>query len=149
MEIFGYSREMTGHVMQMAGQMQAQAQAQQDQNQNQMNQLLAQAEAQRAEAQAQRADAKQREEAQRAEAKQRQESIRSENLAREELLIKMKTDADRTNAERERMIAENEFKRQKLFVDTNAAIQREKMQADLQKDIEFQQFCSRRKEIGQ
>jgi len=52
----------------------------------------------------------------------------------------MKTDADRTNAERERVIAENEFKRQKLFVDTNAAIQRDKMQVDLQKDIEFQQF---------
>jgi len=30
MEMFGYSREMTGHVMQVVGQMQAQAQAQQD-----------------------------------------------------------------------------------------------------------------------
>jgi len=30
MEVFGYSREMTGHVMQMA-------QMQQDQSQNQMN----------------------------------------------------------------------------------------------------------------
>jgi len=69
----------------------------------------------------------------------REESIRSENLAREELLIRMKTDADRTNAARERVIAENEFKRQKMFVDTNAAIQRDKMQAGLQKDIEFQQ----------
>ena len=28
MEMFGYSREMTGHVVQMAGQMQAQAEAQ-------------------------------------------------------------------------------------------------------------------------
>ena len=121
MEMFGYSREMTGHVVQMAGQMQAQA------------------EAQRMEAQAQRAEAMQREEAQRAEAKQREESIRSENLAREDLLIRMKTDADRTNADREIVIAENEFKRQKLFLDTNAAIQRDKMQADLQKDIEFQQ----------
>ena len=80
-----------------------------------------------------------KEEAQRAEAKQREDSIRSENLAREELLIRMKIDADRTNAEREIVIAENEFKRQKLFVDTNAAIQRDKMQADLQKDIELQQ----------
>jgi len=70
----------------------------------------------------------------------REDSIRSENLAREELLIRMKTDADRTNAERERAVAENEFKRQKMSVDTNAAIQREKMQADLQKDIEYQQF---------
>jgi len=31
----------------------------------------------------------------------REEIIRSENLAREELLIRMKTEADRTNAERE------------------------------------------------
>jgi len=134
MEMFGYSREMTGRVMQVVGQMQ-------DQSRNQMNQLLAQAEAQRADTkqllEAQQADAKQLVEAQRAEAKQSEESIRSENLAREELLIRMKTDADRTNAERERVIAENEFKRQKLFVDTNAAIQRDKMQADLQKDIEF------------
>ena len=88
---------------------------------------------------AQRAEVRQREEAQRAETKQREESIQSENLAREDLLSRMKTDADRTNAERERVIAENEFKRQKLFVDINAAIQRDKMQADLQKDIEFQQ----------
>ena len=52
MELFGYSREMIGHVMQMAGQMQ-------DQAQNQLNQVLAREETQRAEA-------KQREEAQRA-----------------------------------------------------------------------------------
>jgi len=37
------------------------------------------------------------------------------------------------------VIAENEFKRQKMVVDTNAALQRERMQVDLQKDIEFQQ----------
>ena len=164
MEMFGYSREMTSHVMQVVGQMQAQAQAQQDQAQDQLNQVMAQAEAQRAdakqrkdaqrvEAQAQRAEAMKREElalareqmltrmkAETKEASQkREESIRSENLAREELLITMKTDADRTNAERERVVAENEFKRQKMFVDTNAAIQREKMQADLPKDTEFQQ----------
>ena len=151
MEVFGYSMEMTGHMMQMA--------------QAQLNQVLAQAEAQRAEArqreeaqrveaQAQRAEAMKREElalareqmlarmkAKTEEASQkREESIRSENLAREELLIRMKTDADRTNAERERVVTENDFKRQKMFVDTNAAIQREKMQADLQKDIEYQQF---------
>jgi len=169
MEMFGYSREMTSHVMQVVGQMQAHAQAQQDQAQDQLNQVMAQAEAQRAdakqrkeaqrvEAQAQRAEAMNREElalareqmlarmkAETKEASQkREESIRSENLAREELLIRMKTDADRTNAERERVVAENEFKRQKMFVDTNAAIQREKMQADLPKDIEFQQ--SHRKE---
>jgi len=48
MEVFGYSREMTGHIMQVVGQMQAQAQ--QDQRQNQLNQVLAQAEAQRLDA---------------------------------------------------------------------------------------------------
>ena len=80
--------------------MQAQAQAQQDQSQNQMNQLLAQAEAQRADA------------------KQREESIRSENVAREELLIRMKTDADRTNAETERVIAENEFTSHPFYLDS-------------------------------
>jgi len=37
------------------------------------------------------------------------------------------------------VIAENEFKRQKMVVDTNATLQRERMQVDLQKDIEFQQ----------
>jgi len=87
------------------------------------------------EAEAQRAEAKQREEAQRIEA----QAQRADAKQREELLIRMKTDADRTNAERKRVIAENEFKRQKLFLDTNAAIQRDKMQADLQKDIKFQQ----------
>ena len=173
MEMFGYSREMTSHVMQVVGQMQAQAQAQQDQAQDQLNQVMAQAEAQRAdakqrkeaqrvEAQAQRAEAMKREElalareqmlarmkAETKEASQkREESIRSENLAREELLIRMKTDADRTNAERERVVAENEFKRQKMFVDTNAAIQREKMQADLPKDIEFQQSQQKLRELA-
>jgi len=58
MEIFGFSRDMSGHVAHMAGQMQ-------DQSQNQMNQILAQADTQRMEA-------KQREEAQRA--KQREEA---------------------------------------------------------------------------
>ena len=50
---------MSGHLMQIVGQMQAQAQ--QDQSQNQMNQILAQAEAQRLDAQVRRAEAKQRE----------------------------------------------------------------------------------------
>jgi len=59
MEMFGYSREMTGHVVQMAGQMQAQAEAQ-------------------------RMDAKQKEEAQRAETKQLVEVQRAEAKQREE-----------------------------------------------------------------
>jgi len=91
----------------MAGQMQAQAEAQRV-NAKQRE------EAQRAETkqlvEAQRAEAKQREEAQPIETKQREESIRSKNLAREELLIRMKTDADKTNAARERVIAENDLK---------------------------------------
>ena len=66
MEIFGFSRDMSGHVAHMAGQMQ-------DQSQNQMNQILAQADTQRMEA-------KQREEAQRAEAKQREVAQRAETM---------------------------------------------------------------------
>jgi len=77
MELFGYSREMTGHVMQMVGQMQ-------DQAQNQLNQVVAQAEAQRAEA-------KQLEEAQWVEARQR-----------EEMLIQMKIATKQANADREK-----------------------------------------------
>jgi len=87
MEMFGYSWEMTGHVVQMAGQMQAQA------------------ETQRMEAQAQREEARQREEAQRMEA----QAQRADAKQREELLIRMKTDADKTNAERKRVIAENDW----------------------------------------
>ena len=73
---------------------------------------------QRLDAQAQRAEAKQREEAQRAEA----QALRADNLAREQMLIQ-------TNAERE-----------KILVETNAALLKEKLQVDLQKDIEFQRF---------
>ena len=37
-------------------------------------------------------------------------------------------------------MAENEIKRQKMLVDTNAAVLKEKLQADLKKDLEFQQI---------
>jgi len=70
-------------------------------------------------------------EAQRAEARQREKTLREDNLAREQLLIQ-------TNAEREKIIAKNELKRQTLSVETNAALLKEKMRADLQKDMEFQ-----------
>jgi len=53
-EILGFSREMSGNMMTMFGQMQVQtlayAQTQQDKNQNQINQILAQAEIQRLDA---------------------------------------------------------------------------------------------------
>ena len=83
----------------------------------------------RGQAEAQRADAKQREEAQRAEA-----------LAREQMLMQMKAETEAANQKREQMMAENEIKRQKMLVDTNAAVLKEKMQADLKKDLEFQQI---------
>jgi len=59
-------------------------------------------------------------------------------LVREQLLVQLKLNADQANAEREKMMAENELKRQTLLVETNAAFLKEKMQADLQKDMEVQ-----------
>jgi len=89
MEMFGYSREMTGHIVQMAGQMQAEAQ---------------------------RAEAKQREEAQRAETKQLVEAQRAEAmkreelaLAREQMLAKMKAESDDATRKREQIFMEHEI----------------------------------------
>ena len=59
-------------------------------------------------------------------------------MVREQLLVQLKLNADQANAEREKMMAENELKRQTLLVETNAAFLKEKMQADLQKDMEVQ-----------
>jgi len=59
-------------------------------------------------------------------------------LVREQLLVQLKLNADQANAEREKMMAENELKRQTLLVETNAAFLKEKIQADLQKDMEVQ-----------
>ena len=42
-------------------------------------------------------------------------------------------------------MAENEIKRQKMLVDTNAAVLKEKLQADLKKDLEFQQIQQKMK----
>jgi len=44
------------------------------------------------------------------------------------------------NQKREQTMAENEIKRQKMLVDTTAAVLKEKLQADLKKDLEFQQI---------
>ena len=125
MEMFGYSREMTGHVVQMAGQMQAQAEAQRADT----RQLL---EAQRADTkqlvEAQRAEARQREEAQRAEVKQREEAQRMEaqaqraeamkreklGVASEQMLAKMKAESDDATRKREQIFMEHELKRQKV-----------------------------------
>jgi len=93
MEMFGHSREMTGHVVQMAGQMQAQAEAQ-------------------------RVDAKQREEAQRAEAMKREELA----LAREQMLAKMKAESDDATRKREQLFMEHELKRQKVLVEANTTL---------------------------
>jgi len=116
-ELLGFTKEISGHLMNAVGQMQTQA------------------EAQRLDAQAQRAEARQREEALNAMALKRDEN----NLAREQLLIQLKLNADQINAEREIMMAENDLKRQKMLVETNAALLEEKLQVDLQRDIEFQQ----------
>jgi len=116
-ELLGFTKEISGHLMNAVGQMQTQA------------------EAQRLDAQAQRVEARQREEVLNAMALKLDEN----NLAREQLLIQLKLNADQINAEHERMMAENDLKRQKMLVETNAALLEEKLQVDLQRDIEFQQ----------
>jgi len=161
MEIFGYSRDISGHLMQMVGQMQAQAQAQQDQSQNQMNQILAQAEVQRVEAkqreEAQRAEARQREEAQRAEAMKREELAlaREQMLARmkaeaeeasqkrEQALRKEKAEADEATRKREQLFMEHELKRQKVMVDANTSLQ-QKLKADMHREIANLEAIERR-----
>ena len=105
-EILGFLREMSSHMLIMTGQMQAQAQAQFDQSQNQISQILAQAEIQRLDAKERERAAEEvsrkREEAQKAEALTRHEN----NSAREQLLVQLKIEADKNNAEREKMQAE-------------------------------------------
>jgi len=106
---------MTGHVVQMAGQMQAQAEAQ-------------------------RMDAKQREEAQRAEAMKREELA----LAREQMLAKMKTEADDATRKREQLFMEHELKRQKVLVEANTTLQQEKIKADKSREIAHLEAMERR-----
>ena len=48
-------------------------------------------------------------------------------MACEQLLVQLKFNADQANAEREKML-----------VETNATLLKEKLQVDLQKDMEFQ-----------
>jgi len=93
-EILGYSREMSGHLMNMMGHFQAKVQTQHEQSQNHVNQILAQNEMQRLDA------------------KQREDSIRNENLNREELFIRMKISADQANVEREKAQTEANQKRE-------------------------------------
>ena len=108
-ELLGYTKKIHGHLLTAIGQMQTQAEAQ-------------------------RAEARQREEALRAETLKRDEN----NLDREQLLVQLKLISDQADAEREKMMAENELKRQTLLVETNAALLKEKLQVDLQKDMEVQ-----------
>jgi len=132
-EILGYSREMSGHLMNMMNM--AQVQAQHDQSQNHVNQILAQNEMLRW-------DAKQREEnrrkenlaqaeVQRLDAEQREDSMRNKNLAREELFIRMKTEADMANQKREQDLMkmktdadEATRKREQLFMEHELKIQK-------------------------
>jgi len=132
-EILGYSREMSGHLMNMMNM--AQVQAQHDQSQNHVNQILAQNEMLRW-------DAKQREEnrrkenlaqaeVQRLDAEQREDSMKNKNLAREELFIRMKTEADMANQKREQDLMkmktdadEATRKREQLFMEHELKIQK-------------------------
>ena len=108
MEVFGYSRDMTGHVMQMAGQMQAQAQ--QDQAQSQLNNVLPQAEAQRADA------------------KQRKEMLIQIKIATEQALRKEKAEADEATRKREQLFMDHELKRHKVLVEANTTLQQAKVE---------------------
>jgi len=150
-ELFGFTREMTGHFMNIV-----------EHIQTQMNQILAQAEAQRAEA-------GQREEAQRAEALKWDEN----NSAREQVLIQMKTTPDQTNADRkkaqieanqkrdqallkmkaeadeatrkrEQLFMEHELKRQKMLVEANTSLQQEKLKMDMNRETAILEAMERR-----
>jgi len=60
------------------------------------------------------------------------------------MLVQLKSETEAANQKWEHMMAENEIKRQKMSVDTNAAVLKEKLQADLKKDLEFQQIQQKR-----
>ena len=64
-------------------------------------------------------------EAQRLDAKQREDAERAEAMKMEELLIQMKINSDQTSAERDKMQAEINQKRQQLFVESE--LKRQKM----------------------
>jgi len=132
-EILGYSREMSGHLMNMMNM--AQVQAQHDQSQNHVNQILAQNEMLRWDAK-QRKENRRKEnlaqaEVQRLDAEQREDSMRNKNLAREELFIRMKTEADMANQKREQDLMkmktdadEATRKREQLFMEHELKIQK-------------------------
>jgi len=60
------------------------------------------------------------------------------------MLAQLKSETEAANQKWEHMMAENEIKTQKMSVDTNAAVLKEKLQADLKKDLEFQQIQQKR-----
>ena len=152
MEIFGFSREMSSHMAQMAGQIQAQ--------ETQRVEAKQREEAQRVEAlkreEAQRAEALKREKSQRLEAQiLRTEAIRREELAlaREQMMAKMKADteeasqrrvqalrkekaeADEATRKHEQLYMEHELKRQKVMVEANTTLQQERVKADVHREV--------------
>ena len=151
MEIFGYSRDMSGNLMHMAGQMQTQAEAQR-----------LDAFAQRAEAQAQRAEVKQRDEAQRGEAMKRQKMLIQmkmvtdqtstdrekaqieANQKREQAWLKVKVDSDEATRKREQLLIGHELKRQKMLVDANTTLQQEKLKMDVNRKVANLEALERR-----
>ena len=157
MEIFGFSRDMSGNLMQVVGQVQTQAEAQRLDALAQRDEAKRREEAQREEICAQRAEVKQREEAQRAEAKQtkeaqqaeakrREEAQRAEAMKREELaltreqmLIQIKTVTDQTSADREKAQIEANQKREQ-------ALRKEKAEADEATRKREQPFMARAEE---
>ena len=143
-EILGFSREMTGHLVNVVGQMQAQAQVQQNLNQIQLNQIVNQNEAIRADAKMREERAEKREKAQIEVAEKREENIRNENLVREQMLVKMKTEADEASCKREQFYMDHEFKRQKLIFDSNTVIQQEKIKSDSHREIACMEVMERR-----
>jgi len=92
-EIFGFSRDMSGHMMTMMGQLQAQVEAQ-------------------------RLDAQVREQM----LCQTKSESEAANLKREQALLKIKTESDEANRKREQLFMEHELKRQKMFVEANTSL---------------------------
>jgi len=154
MKIFGFSKEMTGHVAHMAGQMQTQLEAQ-------------------------RAEAERREEAQRAAALTREQMLiqmktttdqtsadrekaqieanQKREQAQLEALRKEKAEANEATRKREQLLMEHELKRQKMLVDANTTLLQEKLKTDVNREVanlealerreaEFQQLQEREKE---
>ena len=115
-EIVGFSREMSGHLVNLLGQMQ---------NQNE----------------AMRTDAKQREKVLDQMKTQADEIAQK----REQVLLKIKTDADEAARKREQFFMEHELKRQKMIVEAYTALQQEKLKLDTNREIANLEAVERRK----